>query len=268
MSETQGIHKAMLAVMKQLGGIGKNQKVEHGGTFNYRGVDDIYNRAHAVLVDCGVIILPQVLEQTTEDKMTSTGKPTMLATVRVKYVFYAADGSSIEAITAGAATDNAGRAIAQAQSDAYKQAIFKTFCVPTYDEDAEKNLEQMADPAIDAAWKKMVAKFGDGPTRTQFTVMGVPYNIVSLRAVYKALAAQVAQDAPKQPEAVADVAEDLRKARELWRSLCEKHTDEVVQVGFVRTFGKTLAAWKEDGGKFTLDMMVQLEEALKTSAAA
>ena len=129
MSETT-IYRRILDIMKQVGVIGKNQDAGGGGNFKFRGIDDVYDALQPALIEHGVVVVPQVLEQEVRDSQTSSGKFTQLATVRVKWTFYAEDGSNVEAITGGAATDGQGRALAQAQTDAFKKAIFQTLCIP------------------------------------------------------------------------------------------------------------------------------------------
>ena len=156
------IYKLIPEVMKAVGAIGKNQHASGGGTFQYRGVDDVYDALQPALIDAGVCIIPRVLEQAVVDSKTTQGKWTQLATVRMAWDLWAPDGSHIEAITAGAATDGQGRALAQAQSDAFKQCIFKAFCVPVQGEhDAEANLEPMAGPDGDANSRQAGPQAGD-----------------------------------------------------------------------------------------------------------
>ena len=147
--KTGQIYKLIPQVMKAVGAIGKGQLADTGRSkFQFRGVDDVYAALQPALIEAGVCIIPRVLEQAVVDSKTTGGKWTQLATVRVAWDFYASDGSKIEAITAGAATDGQGRALAQAQSDAFKQCIFKALCIPvTGEHDAEKNLEPLAGPA-------------------------------------------------------------------------------------------------------------------------
>lgn len=157
------IYKLIPQVMAKVGVIGKNQQATGGGTFAYRGVDDVYQALQPALIEAGVCIIPRVLEQSVVDSKTSTGKWTQLATVRMAWRMFAPDGSHIEAITAGAATDGQGRALAQAQSDAFKQCIFKALCIPVAGEnDAEKNLEPLAEPNGEAPTQQAEPQDGLG----------------------------------------------------------------------------------------------------------
>ena len=61
---------------------------------------------------------------------------------------------------------------------------------------------------------------------------------------------------------------DLFAARDKWKSMVQQYGDRLVQSTFTTTFGQTLTDWKANGGSFTLDMMTQLEDALRSSAAA
>lgn len=82
------------------------------------------------MIEHGVFIVPEVVEGSARDVKTSTGKPSFSVRVRVKHMFYAADGSHVDAVTAGEAMDSGDRATAKALTDAYKAAVFKVFCIP------------------------------------------------------------------------------------------------------------------------------------------
>ena len=56
---------------------------------------------------------------------------------RIKYTFYAEDGSFIEAVTVGEGMDSGDKATNKAMAIAFKYACFQVFCIPT---------EEMKDP--------------------------------------------------------------------------------------------------------------------------
>lgn len=132
----QGIYKAIPAIMGEIGYIGKEKKNQQQG-FMYRGVDDVMNALQPLLVKHGVFVVPEVLEQSREDRQTKSGGNLIYSIFKVKYTFFANDGSSITSIVVGEGMDSADKSANKAMSVAYKYACFQVFCIPT---------EEMKDP--------------------------------------------------------------------------------------------------------------------------
>ena len=131
------IYEAMLAVMAEIDPIAKARKNEQQG-FSFRSIDDVYDALHPALVQHGVICVPILTEHVVEEFKTTRGSVMARALVRMAFRFYAEDGSYIQAVTAGEASDSLDKATAKAMSVAYKYALFQTFCIPTgEDPDAE-----------------------------------------------------------------------------------------------------------------------------------
>lgn len=130
------IYKAINEVMKEIGAVGKNQQNSQQG-FMYRGIDAVMNAINPALTNQGVFIVPEVLEQTREERTTSKGNSLIYSICKIKFSFFAEDGSHIEAITIGEGMDSGDKATNKAMSIAFKYACFQVFCIPT---------EEMVDP--------------------------------------------------------------------------------------------------------------------------
>ncbi len=130
------IYKAINEVMKEIGAVGKNQQNSQQG-FMYRGIDAVMNAINPALTNHGVFIVPEVLEQTREERTTSKGNLLIYSICKIKFSFFAEDGSHIEAITIGEGMDSGDKATNKAMSIAFKYACFQVFCIPT---------EEMVDP--------------------------------------------------------------------------------------------------------------------------
>lgn len=135
------IYDAIVNVMEDITSIGKNKKTSGFATFNYRGIDDVYNVLHPLLAKHGVFVCPEVLETTREERVKPNAKGgdtvTAYVTVKVRYTFFAKDGSFVQCVTYGEAMDSGDKALPKAQSIAMKYAMFQIFCIPT---------EEMPDP--------------------------------------------------------------------------------------------------------------------------
>lgn len=128
-TEPMGIFAAITKIMAELEPITKERKGPQGWTF--RGIDDCYNALHPLLAKYGVFVVPQVVEMKRSEVVDQAKRPMIFTTLTVCHRFYAADGSSVDAITAGEAFDVSDKSTAKAHSMAMKQAFFIVFAIPT-----------------------------------------------------------------------------------------------------------------------------------------
>lgn len=130
------IYQSITAIMEEVPAIGKD-KINKQQGFKFRGIDDVMNTLQPLLSRHKVFIVPEILEQTREERQTKTGGNLIYSICKIKYKFYAEDGSSIEAITIGEGMDSGDKATNKAMAIAMKYALFQVFCIPT---------EEMKDP--------------------------------------------------------------------------------------------------------------------------
>lgn len=132
----KNIYQTISDVMAEIGYIGKDTKNQMQG-FMYRGIDAVMNALNPALINNKLFIVPEVLEQTREERTNSKGTTLIYSICKVKYTFYAEDGSSISATVIGEGMDSGDKATNKAMSIAFKYACFQVFCIPT---------EEMVDP--------------------------------------------------------------------------------------------------------------------------
>lgn len=130
------IYKAIADVIADVGAVGKD-KVNKQQGFKFRSVDDVYNALHPALAKNKVFIVPEILEQTREMHQTKSGTQMVLVICKIRFTFYAEDGSYIQSVIIGEGLDTGDKATNKAMAIAYKYACFQVFCIPT---------EEMADP--------------------------------------------------------------------------------------------------------------------------
>lgn len=130
------IYEAIGSIMKKGCAIGKDKRNEQQ-RFMYRGIDDVMNVFNPLLAEHGVFVVPEVLEAKREERQTSKGGNLLYSILKVKYSFYAEDGSHVDAVVIGEGMDSADKASNKALSAAMKYAMFQVFCIPT---------EEMKDP--------------------------------------------------------------------------------------------------------------------------
>jgi len=144
------IYQSITKILEEVPAIGKNKK-NTTQNFMFRGIDDVMNTFQPLLAKHKVFIVPQVLEQTREERVTSKGGILIYSICKIKYIFYAEDGSFIEAIVVGEGMDSGDKATNKAMAIAMKYAMFQVFCIPT---------EEMKDPDSETppASKKVTKK--------------------------------------------------------------------------------------------------------------
>lgn len=130
------IYQAISACMADIGAISKDKKNQQQG-FMYRGIDDVMNALNPAMVKNGLFVVPEVLEQSREERTTKNGAQMTCTVMKIKYTFYAQDGTFISAVTVGEAMDMADKSSNKAMAIALKYACFQVFCIPT---------EEMQDP--------------------------------------------------------------------------------------------------------------------------
>lgn len=139
------IYGAMASIMKATGAISKDRKNQQGSGYMFRGIDDVYNSVHSILADNGVFCTPEVLETKREERTSNSGANLIYTMVKVKYTFWAQDGSSVTAITIGEGFDSGDKSSNKAMSGAQKYLFLQTFCIPTKEEkDSENETPEVA----------------------------------------------------------------------------------------------------------------------------
>lgn len=146
------IYKKMSDVMKEIGGIGKDQKNDAQG-FKFRGIDQFVNALYPALTKHGVFMTPAATSEWHElkDVTRSNGKAGVDKHVHIqmKYTFWAEDGSSVVVGPIPAeGLDSGDKATNKALSAALKYALIQTFSIPTVDmEEADKTSPEIGTTA-------------------------------------------------------------------------------------------------------------------------
>lgn len=142
------IYESINAIMAECPVIAKAQKNAQQG-FMYRGVDVVMNVFQPLLAKYKVFVVPEVLDTMREERQTKSGGNLIYTILKVRYTFFAEDGSNIQATVQGEGMDSADKSGNKAMSVAFKYAMFQVFCIPTEemkDPDAESHEESA--PAV------------------------------------------------------------------------------------------------------------------------
>lgn len=128
------IYETIPRIMADMEAVGKNNYNQQQ-KFKFRGIDDVMNAMNPVLVKHHVFTVPEVLEQTREHRTTTSGAQLNYSLLKMRFSFYAPDGSHVDAVTMGEGMDSGDKASNKAMAIAYKYALFQVFCIPTEDMD-------------------------------------------------------------------------------------------------------------------------------------
>lgn len=131
--ENPMIYSAIVDAMGQINAIAKGRS-NSMQNFKYRGIDDVMNELHPILAKCGIFIVPTVLEEQRAEGKTSKGGVIYFTRLKIKFTFYAKDGSFFESVVIGEAMDSGDKASNKALSIGLKYALLQVFCIPTEDD--------------------------------------------------------------------------------------------------------------------------------------
>lgn len=126
----QKIFSAMADAMAEVDAIGKDKRNGAQG-FNFRGIDDVYNKLHAVMARHRIFTAPEVIAERTEERKTKNGSNLIYRVLTITYHFYTDDGSSVAVTVIGEGMDSGDKASNKAMSIAHKYALFQVFMIPT-----------------------------------------------------------------------------------------------------------------------------------------
>lgn len=139
------IFSAIAGVMRDVGVVAKEKEFESPigkkGNYMFRGIDDVMNALHPAMVNNKIFVVPEILEQTRESRISKSGTQMQVSICKIQYTFFAEDGSSVYAIVIGEGMDTGDKATNKAMSIAFKYACFQVFCIPTeemHDPDGER----------------------------------------------------------------------------------------------------------------------------------
>lgn len=139
------VYKAISNVRKDLAkaGISKDRtNSSTGGTFKYRGIDDVYEALASILSTHGLCPLPRVMEKEVVERVSKSGGALFYSTVLMEFDLISdEDGSKHTVSSYGEAMDSGDKSLGKAMSYAYKAMAFMTFSIPIQGEDNDPDAQ-------------------------------------------------------------------------------------------------------------------------------
>ena len=118
------IYAAIAGVIEDVGFVAKD-KINKQQGFKYRSVDDVFNALHPALAKNKVFIVPRILERNCATiGKTQKGTDMIKVVCKIKFTFFAEEGSSVESVIVGEGLDTCDKATNNAMAVAYKFACF------------------------------------------------------------------------------------------------------------------------------------------------
>jgi hypothetical protein len=144
--ESPKIYRAVIDAMGQISAVSKSRTNGTQG-FAYRGIDDVMNELHGILAKSRIFIVPTVLAEERTTGTTSRGGTMFYTRLKIKFTFYADDGSNVESVVIGEAMDTGDKASNKALSIGLKYALLQVFCIPTEDDKDPDAVSQDFNPS-------------------------------------------------------------------------------------------------------------------------
>ena len=128
--QDKNIYARVADAMQDVGAIGKDKRNGAQG-FNFRGIDDVYNKLHNVMAKHRIFTAPEVIHSESQERTTAKGSTLIYRILTITYHFYTDDGSSLPVTVIGEGMDSGDKASNKAMSIAHKYALFQLFMIPT-----------------------------------------------------------------------------------------------------------------------------------------
>lgn len=175
---TPKIFAAMIGIMAEMEPITKDRRNKEQG-YAFRGVEDIMKAANPLFVKYQVIPVCVKTETVSDENVKSkAGTAGFARCRRYTYRFYAIDGSSIDSVFEGEGIDYGDKATRKASSSGYADMLFKTFVVPTEEDDIENHSHELsADPAPEKTYSPRKSDDPELPWMTESQCDTSVYNI-------------------------------------------------------------------------------------------
>lgn len=225
--------------MQKIGAIGKNSTATNNSgkqMYKFRGIDAVYNALNPVMAELGLFVCPEVLEQTREERRSSSGGLLIYSILKVKFTMFAPDGSNVSCVVIGEGMDSGDKASNKAMSVALKYACFELFMIPT---------EEMIDPDAEVhevAPKTVTKQTQKAPEPAKVTI---------------AQTVPPADPLPPVMNYLANEREELRKAREITKAannaIWTKQVDVLKAAGMIPN--KALSSYTQDEATKMVQLM-------------
>ena len=161
--EKQGnIFARLVKIAADCGALGKDSRNQQQG-FNFRGIDAVMNHLHPIFAKHGVFILPEVLEEKSEERQTKSGGNLIYRILKIKFHFVAEDSSEATCTVIGEGMDSGDKGSNKAMAVALKYALTQMLLMPYDEVDADSESHPASIPVTPKPVLAPVAKPAAAP---------------------------------------------------------------------------------------------------------
>ena len=162
MTQTPTVHAALVAVMRDVQGLGKHQRNSApGGNYNFRGIDAVMNAVGPALREHSLAVIASCRSaEYAEILVGKDRRPMAHSRVVMEYTLIGPDGSTLSGSAPGEAFDSGDKATAKACSVAYRTWLLQTLCLPTDEPDPDASTHERAPSARDVVLTHHKGDFG------------------------------------------------------------------------------------------------------------
>ncbi len=148
--ETEYPYSIEVLLHRVMADIGAVEKTGYNKSQNFyhRTIDDTMNAAHKALIAHGVVVLPNVIDKTSERVATKGGGSAQRVELTVAYTFVGQTGDSLTATVAAESIDYGDKATSKAMSMALKVALLQSLMIPTDEIDPDSETYELDDPKV------------------------------------------------------------------------------------------------------------------------
>lgn len=189
------VAETIVAVMRDIDAIGKDRTNKMQG-FNFRGIDDVYNALHDIMAKHGLFTIPRVIDERTEDRVTSKGSALIYRVLKIEFDFIDSTGDKITVGPfVGEGMDSGDKASNKAHSIAHKYALLQVFMIPTVDaKDPDNDTHDLLPAGQEKATGLLVSKYERKGT-TEKPVFVISFSNGSFASTFSATLAKIAKEA-------------------------------------------------------------------------
>lgn len=170
MAEPTNVLEALLAVSAAVDHIAKEKTAQAGGTYSYRGIEDVLEAVHDPFIRYKIVVVPQVVNAESVlheiPRYNKAGEPIgprseYEARILVNYRVYGPGGPEdfIDCPIFTTSVDSSDKQTGKAMSYAYKNLMFQLLCIPTA---AAEDNEATAPPRESVREPQSAPKQGHG----------------------------------------------------------------------------------------------------------
>lgn len=147
-TEIPNLTQRLVSIMEEAGTINKQGRNEFSG-YSYVRETDVAQKLQELLVKHRVFLFSSVLEVSSQQVMSSQGKPNIFSSVKVLYTFVNCDNQEdkFEVMAVGDGMDTGDKAVYKALTGAHKYLLIRNFNLGSID-DAETASPEIGKPTI------------------------------------------------------------------------------------------------------------------------